>query len=251
MSTLSIGWDVGGWQGKNHGFALMKINSNRKPVIIGKPITLKIPNSQKQSGGLFELEKVVEEAGGGQLSDYEKVVVAVDAPLGLPSAFKKFINDTDYIERRPGIEIDNPLAYRLTERDIYKTVGKKPLSAPFGRLGTSMTVAMTHARYWAKKGFKTAPQQGVEIGKKVIIETYPAAMKELEAFKQPEKYGLPNFEFLSDHEKDAAICALVGLCYLKEDASFIGENVEIHHPEPRDSKCLEKYAEEGWIYHLT
>lgn len=159
MSILSIGWDIGGWQGKNHGFALIGMEDGGEPELIGQPQTLRIPSGQKESGGLFELEDLVEELGEVQFSDYDKIVIAVDAPLGLPRAFKNFINDPNLIEKRPNREIDNPLAYRKTEQHIYRSFCKKPLSAPFGRLGTSMTVAMVHARHWAKSGFFVVPQQ--------------------------------------------------------------------------------------------
>ena len=50
-------------------------------------------------------------------------------------------------------ELDNPLAYRETDRHIYRTFLKKPLSGSFHKLGNNATVAMVHInRYWGGCG---------------------------------------------------------------------------------------------------
>ena len=43
-----------------------------------------------------------------------------------------------------GAELDNPLAYRETDRHIYRTFLKRPLSGSFDKLGNNATVAMVH-----------------------------------------------------------------------------------------------------------
>ena len=96
-----------------------------------------------------------------------ELVMAIDAPLGFPVAFSELLagRSTPSVDPR-NAEIDNPLAYRETDRPIYRTFGKKPLSASHGsgvspvlRLARSSRNAALAERQWYRetRSWETSP----------------------------------------------------------------------------------------------
>lgn len=86
--------------------------------------------------------------------------------------------DDRYSIDKPKREIDNFLAYRETERYIYKVFGKKPLSASFDKLGNNSTAAISHVRKWIQNfDFQLCPTNNEASYHKRIIEVYPALLK--------------------------------------------------------------------------
>lgn len=78
-----------------------------------------------------------------------------------------------------GAELDNPLAYRETDRHIYRTFLKRPLSGSFDKLGNNATVAMVHTSRLATAGqLRVAPFDESQIGIPTAIEVYPALLKQ-------------------------------------------------------------------------
>ena len=76
------------------------------------------------------------------------------------------------------IEIDNPLAYRETDRHVYRAFGKKPLSGSFDKLGNNATVAMVYTRRLSATGqLRVMPFDEPLIGIPTAIEVYPALLK--------------------------------------------------------------------------
>lgn len=90
------------------------------------------------------------------------LVVAIDAPLGFPRAFVRFLSGDEPAEILcPDREIESLLAYREKDRHVYGVFGKKPLSAAFDKLGNNATVAMAHVRRWQENhGFSVPPLTG-------------------------------------------------------------------------------------------
>jgi hypothetical protein len=79
--------------------------------------------------------------------------------LGFPVAFSELLAQRSTPSFDPsGPEIENPLAYRETDRQIYRTFRKKPLSGSFDKLGNNATVAMVHTRRLSTAGqLRVAP----------------------------------------------------------------------------------------------
>ena len=191
-SLLAIGWDVGGWMGKNHGFSIIHWNKKENDFKwLGKSVELKIP-----AASTFSLDYIIEKVTEGEdldLCDYE-IVIGVDAPLRFPKKFKEFINGSAEEFRRPEKEIYNPLAYRETDVHIYETLGKKPLSAVFDRLGTNCTVAMVHLKKWMEEYDFSLPPIKDKRNNRDIIEVYPALLKasKYSAADEPFKSLIPD-----------------------------------------------------------
>ncbi|MFW6048993.1 MAG: DUF429 domain-containing protein [Candidatus Bipolaricaulota bacterium] len=240
---ISIGWDVGGWMGNNHGFAVCTGNPvDGKLTWVGSPVELAIPH-----GSTFSLEEVISTVGGEGSIDLseDRVAIGVDAPLGFPVGFTDFLAGDRGGFTRPEKEIYNGLAYRETDKYIYENFDKKPLSAVFDRLGTNCTAALVHVRKWSGKfGFVVQPRRTKE--KRNIYEVYPALVKDgRHTPARPElRRLLPGDVTPGTDAYDAALCPLMGL-----GAETDGE---IHGvPELVGPPAIDEVVEgEGWIYHF-
>lgn len=216
--VIGIGWDVGGWQGSNHGWAACRWTSDNTVEWMGDPTTLRIPD-----GGRLELDDVIQRLTGCSLSSLqsERLVIAVDAPLSFPRAFKELLGGKSFDFVRPPREIDSRLAYRDTDRHVHAENGRKPLSAAFDRLGTNSTVAMVHIHHWKQQWqFSVARGASSGHGRWDIIEVYPALAK----YKRDSNAALPGIAHLLPAEGqlnqdsfDAAICALHAVQFGADD----------------------------------
>ncbi|AXF54978.1 DUF429 domain-containing protein [Salicibibacter kimchii] len=244
--VFGIGWDVGGWMGNNHGVAICEWDPATTTIDwIGTPTEIAIPENGNLS--LQHLIRAVDPSFTFDASDHNQHIIGVDAPLGYPKTFIQFINGEINHVDKPEKEIHNPLAYRYTDRVIYKTQAKKPLSAVFDRIGNNTTVAMSHAKMWEKRnGFKIYPMAKQEkADKKIIIEVYPAlikASKTSEAHANLKPY-LPTDVKPGTDAYDACICALYAVAFGANDAPL----PNLAHP-PVHAK--EAVKEEGWIYYF-
>ncbi|AXF57672.1 DUF429 domain-containing protein [Salicibibacter kimchii] len=242
--VIGIGWDVGGWLGSNHGVAICEWDSTKQTIEWkGAPTEISIPNS-----GRLSLQQLISSVDDTLDSDDDRrMIIGVDAPLGYPKAFKQLINGEINPVDKPEKEIQNPLAYRYTDRAIYEMLGKKPLSAVFDRIGNNTTVAMSHAKLWEKRdGFKIYPmeKQGKE-DKKIIIEVYPAllkASKKSEAHTNIRQYLPTNIKPGTD-AYDACICALYAIAFGVNDSPL----PNLAHPPTHEKETVK---EEGWIYYF-
>ena len=77
-----------------------------------------------------------------------------------------------------GAELDNPLAYRETDRHIYRTFLKRPLSGSFDELGNNATVAWCPLLASTAGQLRVAPFDESQIGIPTAIEVYPALLKQ-------------------------------------------------------------------------
>ena len=177
------------------------------------------------------------------------MVLAIDAPLAFPRAFRDLLNGADVPPFAPDSpEINNPLAYRQSDRRIFEVFGKKPLSASFDKLGNNATVAMVLARRLARRhGAKVVPFDEVEERAHSIIEVYPALAKVPKdtCCFPPMQRLLPPGVIAGTDESDAAICAVLALAFAAR-----GTYAELPSLGGPDDASLVAAREEGWIYYV-
>ncbi|MFA9556785.1 DUF429 domain-containing protein [Evansella sp. AB-rgal1] len=245
--VIGIGWDVGGWMGKNHGVAICQWTKDSNEISwLGEPTEVSLP-----PGGLLTLRDLfaavhsplqLEDVEGGTL-----VVIGVDAPLGYPKEFIRLLNGGTPSVGRPEKEIHNPLAYRTTDIEIHRVFAKKPLSAVFDRIGNNATTAMVHARVWEQENnFKVYPfRDKAKSDNRIIVEVYPALLKEKrfgEVRGKFRQFMPPKTEAGTD-AYDACICALFGVAF--------GTNGNLLPTLKGPEAHQESDArEEGWIYYI-
>ncbi|TDL31064.1 DUF429 domain-containing protein [Jeotgalibacillus sp. S-D1] len=246
-TVIGIGWDVGGWMGHNHGVAICQWERRTNQIVWrGKAAEISIPAqgllSLKQLTSEVEPAFTFEDIGMNTL-----IVIGIDAPLGFPAAFNRLINGEKPEMQKPDKEINNPLAYRVTDREIYSVFGKKPLSASYDRIGNNATAAMMHTKLWENEGFKTLPfQTATESDRRLIIEVYPALVKEKrfeEAHNKIRRF-IPDDAVPGTDAYDACICALYAVAYGSQG------NVLPELQSPPENKA-EEIKEEGWIYYFS
>ena len=267
-SVLGIGWDVGGWMGKKQGVAAVRLGADGLHWV-GRPTAFQLSRRDRLTP-----EDLLRRAGVDQVLPDERIVVAIDAPLGFPSSFCRFVSGWPFGDKehlpslgRPHREIDNELAYRETDRhiheqfrivqdDVVTKTAKKPLSATFDKLGNNATVAISHVRSWREEhGFVVRPMDAYAEGQnRTVIETYPALVKErrseargerVQAWFRDRMGDIPEGMTEPSDEFDAAICAVLAACYGADSAGLpwlVGpEDVGISDETVRG---------EGWIYYL-
>lgn len=237
--NYSLGWDVGGWMGKNNSFVLIKAKGNK---ILDWYYLNK--NFQIKDNDLFDLKYVLNELKESIFKKDINLAIGIDAPLTFPMGFIDFLNNEEKYVKKPKLEIYNKLAYRETDRYIYEKYNKKPLSATFDRLGNNATVAMSHIRYWNKK-YDINKDNMFQKEKINIIETYPALVKPGKYKKAYSKIDniIPKKIQHGTDTYDAALCALMALQYSFEN-EFKALPSLIYPPK----KSV--YIKEGWIYHF-
>lgn len=218
--VLAIGWDVGGWVGKKQAVAVARW-ANGRPEWLGKPQGFRL-NSLGRDWSLIDLARVGWPEAPHDILNNQRVVLAIDAPLAFPTAFAELLAGaaTPTFDAG-GPEMHNPFAYRVTDRNIFDTFKKKPLSASFDKLGNNATVAMVHTRRLRERGhLRVPPFDDVEDGIPIGIEVYPALVKLKRAHGDQEALRCnPSVEkllptgLLPGDECDACICALMALAF--------------------------------------
>lgn len=273
QKIIGIGWDVAGWResGSKHGFAVLEWDRERKELNWPKetqthknPTHFSIKDEQKPTTN-YIYERVT---GKKRIDADAKIIIAIDAPLGFPVDFCRLVNrDLEEFQKFKELSsnIDNDLGYRKTEQHIHKTLGKRPLSAPFQEFGNNATVAITHMWQWEKNcKFKTHPFSGeCPNDDRIIIEVYPALIKgkEWEKFLDEIKISGLEFKSIKDKEKrkeisidayDAALCAIMAVAYgldLENAGRVEDHPMGLKAVKPEGLSETEK-RKEGWIYYF-
>ncbi len=243
--VIGIGWDVGGWCGKKQGIAVSCWDKQTSKIEwLGMPKTISLPAYPD-----FTPEYILKNIYDLKNENFDNVciVVGIDAPLAFPEEFIKIATgrkDEQEFKLNFIKEIDNPLAYRETERYIFNKYGKKPLSASFDKLGNNCTVALAHIKNWRKHhGFMIHPFEGSLWDNKSVIEVYPAIEKSKKDTFEILQNRLPSQLIINSDEYDAAICSLLALSY---GAAGCGGLL----PELKGPMIPEGiFKSEGWIYH--
>jgi hypothetical protein len=253
---IGIGWDVGGWLGNHQAVAMVRVGDDGSVKWLGRPTRFRL-NALR---GVLTPKGLIDLVGGDPaLLELERVVVAIDAPLGFPAAFCDFVagwpfgSDTQVPDSQArDKEIDNPLAYRATDQHVEARFQKKPISAPFDKLGNCATVAMAHVRSWrTEHGFKVLPMDAQ--GEREIIEVYPALVKAnltggkgtgvADWFKR--WMGTPPAANEPSDELDAAICARIAAC--RGGGADLPWLVSPH--DVVGAADVKRVMKEGWIFY--
>lgn len=247
---ISIGWDVGGWIGKNHGLCILKDFESEITLIRASSIDV------------YDVKSVLQST----IDTYKNsanITIAIDAPLQFPVLFQQLLNKEQsiFLDQIKAMQNKNPLAWRATDLFIKHKFGKTPLSASFSFLTSNATVAI------ALIGEIKAlfPQISVmpfdNISDIRMIEVYPGLLKSkllrdsqnFSKFKNILKSDLfkniLGFDYYFEGEKvktdtaDAVICALYGL-------GFSGQNKKLPSIQTTIPAEMKKVAQsEGWIYY--
>ncbi len=241
-SIISIGWDVGGWLGSKQGIAICKWDPHLDTIEWISPNELSLPAKE-----LFTLDYIFGLLTNKSFHDFcgdAKIVISIDSPLGVPTEYLNLLNGKHIYCKKPSREIESRFAYRDTERHIFEVFGKKPLSAPFDKLGSNATVAISHVNMWCDKyGFSVHPFTKDD-NSKCIIEVYPALVKSSSGLSSRRIIELlPHGLEKKPDAYDASICSILGIIYA---ASGCFRNFP-KLVEPTDRNPMN----EGWIYYIS
>lgn len=249
--TLLLGWDVGGWHGRKDGVAALRHLPDGQLDPAGQPSTCGF--GELIARGTINLAALAEQAGvANLLASAERVVVGIDAPLGLPREFVRAVNAP--ITRVPVLgrtlsgKMDNPLAYRVTDRFVFERSGKSPLSASFDILAnnTSKARAACAQLRASDDRVRIIPFEDDD-GAVAVIEVYPALWRVIggRAAALAEQV-VERCAGSNDDERDACLCALTAGCYEATRTGRAGNELPaVALPAPELSQIV---REEGWIY---
>ncbi|WP_296618409.1 DUF429 domain-containing protein [Marivirga sp.] len=247
---ISIGWDVGGWSGKNHGLCILEYVDSEIKLLMATKLSI------------YKIKETIEEI----LSQYQHthiITLGIDAPLQFPELFKEIINQNplNIFNTLQDGKKENPIAWRATDLYIKNHFCKTPLSASFSFLTSNATVAITLIGELKMKfsDFSVLPfDQEKNIR---AIEVYPGLLKSTILKKNSvfQKYQqifehirfaeIEGFEYYFQEAKektdvaDSVICAVYGLGY----RGILESVPKIKKTIPKD--LLEIAKKEGWIYH--
>jgi predicted nuclease with RNAse H fold len=238
MSTASqsasiyyVGWDVGGWncdRNSKSRDAIAILDSPLSPVGIVWRGNLRDNINRAASAndwlrGLFDLCK------SSIPTSIEKVVLAIDAPLGYSLQFANLITDLRCVES-VGCSSTNEYLFRQTERMLFER-GFSPLSSVKDMIGSQSTKAL---HVLAK--FAPATQScGVWTDGCALtaIEAYPSACRHSSLLRELRNRG--QYVSQSTDKDDALTCALIAYLFDQRRAEMV--------PPPADVPVVE-----GWIW---
>jgi NADH:ubiquinone oxidoreductase subunit E len=178
---LAIGWDVAGWKGEQV-FSAVAIEGGQSNE--GRQLNCKGIYANKFNNGEDEipcLESLLPKLNCSKMSDYDRIIIAVDAPLGWPAAFQRFVQQPMHQAGEQASTAYEALKYRQTDRyiaDIHPNIDAV-LSASFDTMTSLTTVAITALKKWrTAKELTVMPHDGPGEPKKgVAIEVYPGLVK--------------------------------------------------------------------------
>ncbi|HET8860096.1 hypothetical protein [Marivirga sp.] len=247
---ISIGWDVGGWSGKNHGFCVLESIDSEIKLLMATKLTI------------YQIKEQIEKLLSKHQASHN-IILGIDAPLQFPELFREIINENpiNVFKTIQGNLKENPIAWRATDLFIKKNFGKTPLSASFSFLTSNATVAISmigelKAKY---SNFSVLPfHEEKDI---TAIEVYPGLLKSsslqknlifneyqqlFENYPFSEINGF-DYYFHGAKEKtdvaDAVICAIYALGFSGRALSVPKIKKEI------PVSALAAAKSEGWIYH--
>jgi len=249
--VLGIGWDVGGWIGRKQAVAVAEWKESSVRWL-GTPMCFSIAQLG-ENWSVIDLVRCAWPEAPGEILQTHDLVMAIDAPLGFPVAFSKLLAGWSTPRVDPtSAEIDNRLAYRETDRHIYRTFGKKPLSASFDKLGNNATVAMVHTRRLATAGqLRVVPFDEPKKEIPTAIEVYPALLKQKRRIDQSAeclsnvRALLPKGVSNGTDECDACLCALMALAYGH------GGHIVGLPPMQAPTGAISEIKREGWIFYTA
>jgi hypothetical protein len=245
---LAVGWDVGGWRGKNQAIAVLKNNGDGWSWA-GCPSSFSLRDTTMGVGRLDDFVRVGFPDASIDVLDQYNITIAIDAPLRFPVAFRQLLAGEAIRPSVDGSHIDNPLAFRLTDRWVHGTFGKLPLSASFDKLGNNATVAMSYTAMWEMTHeLSVWPFDARSDVRHIAIEVYPALVKARRSNECIASFRefMPDSVAPGTHAYDAAICAVLASAARTPRRHSTSSPMELVGP-PGDVD-LSIVASEGWIY---
>jgi predicted RNase H-like nuclease len=196
-----------------------------------------------------------EEIISGWITASERVLLALDAPLGWPQTFGRTL--AEHTAGKALQQEPNRFFRRETDRFVQRTFGKTPLDVGADRIArTALAALQLLDRLSLKAGFEIPLAWGPEFSKIATIEVYPAGTLRASrvpasAYKRPEQsearqrllgWLANEADLPEDHSLpltdpdvlDAMICVLAGADFLAGRAY-----------SPTDLALAQK---EGWIW---
>src|SRR3712207_6118964 len=123
---LAVGWDVGGWLGRKQAVAVIEQDGEQRGWR-GGPEKFTLDRLMQCGGSVSDLIKIAwDEAPADTMVRY-RIVLAIDAPLGLPMPFKAFVSGRQLTSATTPRDIFDQLAYRTTDHHVIKHLGGRPL----------------------------------------------------------------------------------------------------------------------------
>lgn|GEM_PF-315279 len=194
--AIFIGWDVGGWNCERNSRskdALVILDS--KLNIVGQPFRGNLRKVINQAGKSEELIGLVFDlCEAGSPPTNAAITLAIDTPLGFPSALVNLITGTGH-SGHIGASESNPYLYRYTERFLFD-YGLKPLSAIKDMIGSQATKGI----HFLSKFALEMQSVGVWSDSKrlTVVEAYPSACSASDRIRLELVRYLANRDFLPD-----------------------------------------------------
>lgn len=275
-NVLGIGWDVGGWCGDSQGVCLAEEQNGSLELLSAQEESesnllrdsFKLPNSSSIKSNPVKFFTDQLDLPSIDVNQYQRIVLAIDAPLAFPTKFKQFISSqnegfTENWILPSDAHIDSPFFFRDCERWIKEEYEKRPMTAVGDSIGNNALVAQLLVDRWRQDEKWCLHPQGeanerTNENQRSIIEVYPATLKckpdETKEIKGSFENLLPEVDHeIDDDEYDAMICALHALAFAGEfeDLNLCGYEDSINDASSTEGGTgveLDYPLEEGWIY---
>lgn len=254
--AVCIGWDVGGWHGRKDGLAALALFHDGTVQRVGR--CQRVGLGAMVYSGILDLEHLLGLVGMLRDTRWPRVVIGIDAPLGMPHAFVESTGAglTDRparLGRLSATVVENRLAYRDTERAVCAEYrprfrkGWRPLSPSFDGMGSNISKARraaAHLRTLQPDLVRVVPFEA-DTAAVAVVEVYPALWNAL----RPDELD-PSIAAVVESAKseplpdvrDGVLCALAAACY---ERTLRGMRGLPHVALPPDD---EQVTREGWIY---
>jgi hypothetical protein len=254
--ALCIGWDVGGWHGRKDGLAVLALFNDGTVQRVGR--CQRAALGDMVYSGILDLEQLLGLVGMLPEIRWPRIVIGIDAPLGLPCAFvessaSRLTDNPARIGRLPATVVENRLAYRDTERAVCAEYrprfrkGWRPLSPSFDGMGSNISKARRAAaqlRTLEPELVRVVPFEA-DTTAVAVIEVYPALWNALRSDELDPSVaavvGSAKSEPLPD-VRDGVLCALAAACYERTLRDMKGR------PQVTLPPDNELVTREGWIY---
>jgi hypothetical protein len=231
VHRLFVGWDVGGWHCDNNQKsrdALVAIGvRNGTVVMVGQPWRGNLRSLLVAKSG-SALVSAFLDLCGVQTDLVTEVFVAIDTPLGWPSAMMRLAlgGPTSVVSAADG---ENPYTRRATELALVQR-GHSPLSAVRDMLGSQSTKGIHFLRAAGLEEVSCGVWRKTDASVRTVtaIETYPAVALQSDRVRrlQAEVLSRPGCHLgvpgrpLHEDIRDALACALVAHLFA-EGSAFV------------------------------
>lgn len=277
---LYLGWEVGGWLGKADGFAAYVLGHGGSAPrrLHGRTVSI----AKDLDGKRWSLENFARLLDPQlSLERFERVVLGINAPLGMPARFMRAFSSTiaQVPEPEYGIEkvMESRVAYRVTDRLVADRFEIKVASPCLDRLTNNSWKARAACAEFLRQEprFAVPPftRDNPATTRCVAIETNPETWWSKKWINFSSSSIQPDEWKDDDHVRDAATCAMNALWYDLSVSTLPATRFPLHPaPGPEDTpapaipaQCLvpenlaeydpsataedrEAIANEGWIY---